>query len=384
MQGQAQRGYPVGLSALPPTPASTVKTKRTIDYRNASGTRLDIPERVDEEPEVEREDEAERDLVHGPAFGSGRTSRMFARQIGVDGNWQVDVHGHHTGSGLAGKKRKEVVLPEGSFRVVGDGTIGQSREDEREDDLEATDREGTPEDTGKKLGSSVLLSAAPISGVRKGNSFLEMLAAVAADKEHEQEGNTPKQRQRRQAEPITQASSSRKPGVSLFGGDAGRNPFDDDEPVLIRRPTGIKGRRLSFGEPQQFSSDDEEDELVRRDGGRRLPSPAGMINFKSTKPSLSRSGSSTLEALKPPVMFGNPFHSPMDLASSRGQQPEAGPSSPISALMSGGRGKKMWKRPISGGVDDPFAEKPGDLERMMERQKQFVRRPERPVMEFTL
>ena len=252
-----------------------------------------------------------------------------------------------------------------------------------------TDREGTPENKVGKLGSSVLLSAAPIPGMRKGNSFLQQLEAVAAEKKREEEAQQ-QERQRQQMafnlRPAT-ASSSKKTGASVFGGDAGVNPFDDDEPVAIRRPTGMKGRLLSFGEPQPFSSDEEDDGDVRPVGiGRRLPSPAGMINFKSTKPSLSRSGTSTVHepsfSLKPPAAFGNPFEDHAD-APSR-QEPEAGPSSPISALMAGGSRKKTWTRPVAGGEDDPFAEKPGDLERMLERQKQFIRRPERPVMEFTL
>jgi hypothetical protein len=401
MHHQQHHHPPMG--ALPPTPASTVRTKRMVDYRNISGTKLDIPERVLEEEVEGDEQEVRLGSIQAPsgengtgAFLPGRTSRMFARQIGSDGSWQVELPGHQTGSGLAGRKRRKVV--DGSVWVVGGSDANQNESashtlDEEDDGLADTDREGTPEGKAGSLRSSVLLSAAPIPGMRKGNSFLQQLEAVAAEKKREEEEHQQQQHQR-QPERLGKMSvntfSARKTGTSLFGGDAGRNPFDDDDDAtvpVIKRPTGMKGRLLSFGESRRQSSDEEgSDQEGRPNMGRRLPSPAGMINFKSTKPSLSRSGSAVLDvlefAIKPPAGLGNPFD---DMAPVTSRQPEAGSSSPISTLMAGGpRGKKTWTRPVSGGEDDPFAEKPGDLERMLERQRQFVRRPERPVMEFTL
>jgi hypothetical protein len=391
------------MGALPPTPASTVRTKRMVDYRSISGTKLDIPDLVLEEEVEGDEQEVRLGSIQAPsgengtgAFLPGRTSRMFARQIGPDGTWQVELPGHQTGSGLAGRKRRKVV--DGSVWVVGGSDANQNESashtlDEEDDGLVDTDREGTPEGKAGSLRSSVLLSAAPIPGMRKGNSFLQQLEAVAAEKKREEEEHQQQQHQQ-QRERLGKMSvnpfSARKMGTSLFGGDAGRNPFDDDDDAtvpVIKRSMGMKGRLLSFGESRLQSSDEEDsDHEDRQNMGRRLPSPAGMINFKSTKPSLSRSGSAVLDvpefALKPPAGFGNPFD---DMAPVTSRQPEAGPSSPISTSMAGGpRRKKTWTRPVSGGEDDPFAEKPGDLERMLERQRQFVRRPERPVMEFTL
>ena len=374
---------------LPPTPASTVRTKRTVNYRivsDASDSR-DQPSLQFSSIQEEEEEESQQDHqtnrhnnVHArpswtasdegpvPIGEIGRTRRtglMFVRQMGTDGVWHADGSGHQFGSGLSGKRKAQ--LQSLSSRPMDPYPQHLPQE---EGDLIDTDREGTPdphEDPNdlKKKSGHILLSAPAIPGMRKGNSFLQQLEAVAEEKQREE--------QERVAESLLPRTNS------LRHGGVERNPFDEGEvaPKPARRPLTIKGRMLSFGEDSETSDDEEF-------GGRRLPSPAGMINFTSTKPSLSRSSSSLAAppfSLRPPCAIGKPFDEP-DAPSFR--LPEAGPSSPTPSPVSGGRNKRVWRRPVSGGEDDPFAERPGDLERMKERQRKFVRRPEGSVMEFTL
>lgn len=377
------------MTMLPPTPASTVRTKRTVNYRivsDASDSRDQqslqfsaIQEEEEGESQQDHEEPQNGGVREGPSWTAsdegpvpigeiGRTRRtglMFVRQMGTDGVWHAEGSGHQFGSGLSGKRKAQMQAL--SSRPTDPCPQQPSQE---EGGLVDTDREGTPDpeenpnDLKKKSGH-ILLSAPTIPGMRKGNSFLQQLEAVAEEKKREE--------QERVAESLLPRTNS------LRHEGAERNPFDDGAIMSkpARRPLTIKGRMLSFGEDSETSDDEEF-------GGRRLPSPAGMINFTSTKPSLSRSSSSLSAppfSLKPPCPIGNPFNEP-DAPSFR--LPEAGPSSPTPSPVLGGRNKRVWRRPISGGEDDPFAERPGDLERMKERQRRFVRRPEGSVMEFTL
>jgi hypothetical protein len=374
---------------LPPTPASTVRTKRTVNYRivsDASDSR-DQPSLRFSSIQEEEEEESQQDVQQlrnggfqtGPSWTAsdegpvpigeiGRTRRtglMFVRQMGTDGVWHADGSGHQFGSGLSGKRKAQ--MQSLSSRPM---DVRPQEPSQEEGDLVDTDREGTPdpeEDPNdlKKKSGHILLSAPAIPGMRKGNSFLQQLEAVAEEKKREE--------QERVAESLLPRTNPLRRDATEW------NPFHDGEvaPKPARRPLTIKGRMLSFGDDSETSDDEEF-------GGRRLPSPAGMINFTSTKPSLSRSSSSYAAppfSLKPPCVIGNPFDEP-DAPSFR--LPEAGPSSPTPSPASGGRNKRVWRRPVAGGEDDPFAERPGDLERMKERQRKFVRRPEGSVMEFTL
>jgi hypothetical protein len=337
-------------------------TSNDGDYnepRNHSLSHLSIPE----------EDEHEADHEDGQDSWDARkrTKRaglMFSRQMGTDGAWTSERTIHQLGSGLSGqRKRVREVQP-----IV------------REEELEETDREGTPdvdEDPNeiKKRKQGLLLSAAVIPGALKGNSFLQQLERVAAEKKEEQEKGL--------VGGLRRSGSSR-----LFS--AAKNPFDDEKTGTGTGTAGKfndraklgKGRLLLFGDDMSGRSEDKR-EHEREE--RRLPSPPGLIDFSSaslSKPSfpLPPSFPTFASDLK------NPF------LDSRADQPEPGPSrlasssspSSTSALLGKNLFKKIWKKPVSGGEDDPFADKPGDLEMMRERQKNFVRGKERPVMEFTL
>lgn len=369
----------LGFGVLPPTPASTARTKRTV---NLNLTAQDLLS-VQAEDHDQQDHHVEQDVVEVTESAPGRTRRaglMFSKRMGLDGVWYTESSAHQLGSGVSGKRCLATAsssvagspkssspdsVPTGSSSLAGPSSsrahhkqwLASVPEEEDEEEGEATIES-----------SHSLLKAPCIPGVRKGNSFLQQLEAVAAGADDRTAKSS------RQA--IVAKSSTKDLSTATFWGPSATSTADKTI-------------------PDEDDSEDEGRTLKHVARGERLPSPVGLIDFTKALDNKTGPFNVVKPASKSTQTISTDCKNPFD-ESSRSLSPPpirqdlfSSPSASTSAHASSStstshRNKKKWPKPVSGGEDDPFAEKPGDFERMRQRQREFVKRDELPYMGFLL